>query len=68
MAFSKDEQAKAKAEKKVLVGLFVNGKAVEGFPYQQFNLSQLVSAGTARAVVEAVMAAFDEDGKPSTPK
>lgn len=63
MAFSKDEQAKAKAEKKVLVGLFVNGKAVEGFPYQQFSRSERVSAGTARAVIEAVSAAFDDEAK-----
>lgn len=63
MAFSKDEQAKAKAEKKVLVGLFVNGKAVDGFPYQQFSRTERVTANTASAIIEAVSAAFDDEAK-----
>jgi len=59
MAFSKDDQAAAKKDRKVLVGLFVNGKAVQGFPYQSFGRTEPVSVAKAKAIVKAVADIFD---------
>lgn len=69
MAFSKEDQAKAKADKKVLVGLFVNGKAVDGFPYQSFSRTESVSPARAKAIIADVTGRFDGDEPgPSPPK
>jgi hypothetical protein len=65
MSFSKEDQAKAKKDRKVLVALFVNGKSVPGFPFQGFSRTEHVSPVCATSVIKAVEALFNADANPA---